>query len=106
MLRGMTQSVLAEQIGLTFQQLQKYESGANRISASRLWEIAQILDVPVASFFDGIESGTSRAEDLPEIKSPPDAEMLETAKAVQDLPRNLQREMQSLIRSLAEATGG
>lgn len=104
-LRGMTQSVLAEQIGLTFQQLQKYESGANRISASRLWEIAQILDVPVASFFDGIESDTSDVQDLPEIQSPPDVEMLETAKAVQELPRGLQKEMQSLIRSLAEATG-
>lgn len=105
MLRGMTQSVLAEQIGLTFQQLQKYESGANRISASRLWEIAQILDVPVASFFDGIEPETSGARDLPEFESPPDVEMLETAKAVQDLPRGLQKEMQGLIRSLAEATG-
>lgn len=105
-LRGMTQSVLAEQIGLTFQQLQKYESGANRISASRLWEIAQILDVPVASFFDGIEPGAAGAEDLPEIRSLPDAEMLETAKVVQDLPRSLQKEMQGLIRSLAEVTGG
>ncbi len=104
-LRGMTQAVLAEQIGLTFQQLQKYESGANRISASRLWEIAQILDVPVASFFDGIEPGASGTEDLPEIRSLPDAEMLETAKVVQELPRSLQKEMQGLIRSLAEATG-
>jgi len=104
-LRGMTQSVLAEQIGLTFQQLQKYESGANRVSASRLWEIAQILDVPVASFFDGLEPDDSMREDLPDIQSPPDVEMLETAKAVQDLPRNLQKEMQGLIRSLAEATG-
>ncbi len=103
---GMTQSVLAEQIGLTFQQLQKYESGANRISASRLWEIAQILDVPVASFFDGIEPETSSPQNLPEIRSPADVEMLETAKAVQDLPRGLQKEMQGLIRSLAEATGG
>lgn len=103
-LRGMTQSVLAEQIGLTFQQLQKYESGANRISASRLWEIAQILDVPVASFFDGLESDSPKGEVMPNVPLRPDVEMLETAKAVQDLPRSVQKEMQGLIRSLAETT--
>lgn len=103
-LRGMTQSVLAEQIGLTFQQLQKYESGANRISASRLWEISQILDVPVASFFDGLETDRPDGEDLRDVQLRPDVEMLQTAKAVQELPRGLQKEMQSLIRSLAEST--
>ena len=55
MMLSMTQSALAEQMGLTFQQLQKYESGANRISASRLWEIAQILNVPVVWFFEEFE---------------------------------------------------
>lgn len=49
---GMSQERLAEALGLTFQQVQKYESGANRISASRLWDIAQVLSVSVAHFFD------------------------------------------------------
>ena len=51
-LLGMSQEMVAELLGLTFQQLQKYESGANRVSASRLHELSQILDVPHAFFFD------------------------------------------------------
>lgn len=48
---GVSQEALAEQLGLTFQQVQKYERGSNRISASRLWECGQILKVPVGAFF-------------------------------------------------------
>lgn len=51
-LLGLTQQELGEQIGVTFQQIQKYERGTNRISASRLWEIARVLKVPVAFFFE------------------------------------------------------
>jgi transcriptional regulator with XRE-family HTH domain len=50
-----SQEVLADTLGLTFQQVQKYESGANRISASKLFEIARTLKVPVGWFFDGLE---------------------------------------------------
>ena len=49
----MSQERLADQLGLTFQQVQKYEKGTNRISASRLQEISQILEVPVPFFFEG-----------------------------------------------------
>ena len=52
-LLGMSQEKLGEAIGLTFQQVQKYERGANRIGASRLFELSQALDVPVSFFFDG-----------------------------------------------------
>jgi transcriptional regulator with XRE-family HTH domain len=55
-LLGITQGRLAELIGLTFQQIQKYEGGANRIGASRLFEIGAALDVPVSFFFQGLES--------------------------------------------------
>jgi transcriptional regulator with XRE-family HTH domain len=48
---GMNQVTLAKQLGVTFQQVQKYEGGANRVSASRLAEVARILDVPVPHFF-------------------------------------------------------
>ncbi len=51
-LLGMRQSELGEALGLTFQQVQKYECGADRISASKLWQLTQILDVPVSFFFD------------------------------------------------------
>jgi transcriptional regulator with XRE-family HTH domain len=50
---GMSQEKLADALGLTFQQVQKYEKGANRVGASRLQHIAQILKVPVTFFFDG-----------------------------------------------------
>lgn len=52
---GLTQEKLAERIGFTFQQLQKYERGANRISASVLYSLSAKLDVPVSFFFDGLE---------------------------------------------------
>lgn len=49
---GMTQQSLGALIGVKFQQIQKYETGANRISASRLWEASRALDVPITYFFD------------------------------------------------------
>ena len=61
MLIGMSQEKLGEQLNLTFQQVQKYEKGSNRIGASRLFQIAQILGVPVQFFYDDMEvpSGTA-----------------------------------------------
>ena len=56
-LLGMSQQKLGEAIGLTFQQVQKYEKGANRIGSSRLFQLAQVLDVPVSYFFDDMPSG-------------------------------------------------
>jgi transcriptional regulator with XRE-family HTH domain len=52
---GLSQSELAERIGVTFQQVQKYEKGTNRVGAGRLTRIARVLNVPVGSFFDGRE---------------------------------------------------
>jgi transcriptional regulator with XRE-family HTH domain len=62
MMLGMSQEKLGERLGLTFQQVQKYEKGTNRIGASRLQQIGSILSVPVAFFFDGAPTG----EPLPE----------------------------------------
>lgn len=53
-LLGMSQEKLAEAMGLTFQQVQKYERGANRVSASRLYDLSRILDVPIGFFFDDL----------------------------------------------------
>ena len=55
MLVGMSQEKLGEALGLTFQQVQKYEKGANRIGASRLYQIGSVLGVPIEYFFDGLE---------------------------------------------------
>ena len=57
-LLGLSQTVLAEAIGLTFQQLQKYENGSNRISASRLYDFSKLLDVDIGYFFDEMDQAT------------------------------------------------
>jgi len=61
---GYSQAQLAERLGLTFQQVQKYERGANRVGASRLWEAANALDVGVDYFFDGLSGGNGAARGL------------------------------------------
>lgn len=64
-LLGMTQTDLGKAVGLTFQQVQKYERGANRVSASRLFEFSCVLDVPVPYFFEGMDSETSSGRQKP-----------------------------------------
>ena len=61
---GLSQSELAKQLGITFQQLQKYESGANRISPGRLWKAGKILGVPVSYFFEGFDGKAEPAADI------------------------------------------
>jgi len=95
-LRGMSQTNLADQLGLTFQQLQKYESGANRVSASRLWEIAQILDVPVAWFFEGLEGADEAVDDSA------DAEAMKFALTVQSLPTNIRKQVQATLHAMSK----
>ena len=60
-LLGMSQEKLGESLGLTFQQVQKYERGANRIGASRLWDLSRVLDCPVAFFFEEMDQETASA---------------------------------------------
>ncbi len=61
MLVGFSQEKLGESMGLTFQQIQKYEKGVNRIGASRLFKLSQVLDVPVQFFFEGMPSAQGSA---------------------------------------------
>ena len=61
-LLGLTQQQVAEGVGIRFQQIQKYECGANRISAARLWQLAQVLDVPVSYFYDSLTETPMRRE--------------------------------------------
>ncbi len=58
-LLGMSQTTLGDAIGLSFQQMQKYENGANRISASRLFDLSRLLDVPIQHFFDDMPTAVS-----------------------------------------------
>jgi transcriptional regulator with XRE-family HTH domain len=60
-LLGMSQEQLGTELNIAFQQVQKYERGANRISASRLWDIGQILDVPISYFFDDMSQDTMKS---------------------------------------------
>jgi transcriptional regulator with XRE-family HTH domain len=62
MLVGLSQEKLGERMGLTFQQIQKYEKGVNRIGASRLFQLSQILEVPVQFFFEGAPSVDGMAQ--------------------------------------------
>ncbi|MDX2484279.1 MAG: helix-turn-helix transcriptional regulator [Pseudodonghicola sp.] len=76
-LKGLNQTQLAGTIGVKFQQLQKYETGANRISASRLFATAEALEQPVASFFP---DSSCRIDQLP--MSPQDADLLQSCKTL------------------------
>ena len=106
-----SQEKLAETLGLTFQQVQKYERGANRISASKLYEIARTLRVPMAWFFEGL---SDPAEGRDDASTPPDSnsfahEFLLTQEGI-DLAslfpkvrqRRVRRRLVDLVRSLAE----
>ncbi len=83
---GMSQDKLADSLGLTFQQIQKYEKGVNRIGASRVFEISRILGVPIQFFYDDYDADTGRSYGFAE--SGPDEgaammELLNTPEGVQ-----------------------
>ena len=59
-LLGLTQQQLAAVVGVRFQQIQKYECGANRISAARLWQLSEALEIPIGYFYDGLSEAQSR----------------------------------------------
>ncbi len=76
-LSGMSQTTLGDAIGLTFQQVQKYERGANRISASRLFDLSRLFDVPIQFFFDDMPTAvaaSSLAQGGGRAKKPPSYE--------------------------------
>lgn len=118
MLLGMSQERLGESMGLTFQQVQKYEKGVNRIGASRLFQISKILDVPVQFFFEeapqvGSDTRAGQAKGLAE----PDSEafILEFLNSREGLELNrafvkiadskVRKSIVDLVRALA-ASGG
>jgi transcriptional regulator with XRE-family HTH domain len=70
MMLGMSQEKLGDSLGLTFQQVQKYEKGTNRIGASRLQQISLILQVPVSFFFEGAPPPPGRPQGMGEAPSP------------------------------------
>lgn len=98
-MRGRSQQGLAEAIGVTFQQVQKYESGANRVSASMLARIAADLGVPVAEFFGSAEASSQLGNDLAAMLGEPGAVKL--LRGYCRLPRDIRAAFVSLIEALS-----
>lgn len=97
---GMTQQQLAEKVGIKFQQIQKYETGMNRVSASRLWDIARTVDVPVSFFFEGLHDvGADGFDD--DILA--DKEALQLVRAYYAMPEAQRRQIFELARVLSDA---
>jgi len=107
---GVSQEALADTLGLTFQQVQKYERGANRVSASKLYEIAKTLQVPVSFFFDGLAAPTTNAVDevgaaaervVTEFLNTPEG--LELAEMFPKIGRgSIRRQVLDLVRAMAD----
>ncbi|WP_194094113.1 helix-turn-helix domain-containing protein [Marivivens aquimaris] len=103
-MNGTTQQQLAEKVGIKFQQIQKYETGMNRVSASRLWDIAHALGVDVSFFFEGLEgNGEAQSQtDMPgDILS--DKEALELLRSYYAIPEAQRRRLFDLARALSDA---
>ena len=101
---GTTQQQLAEKVGIKFQQIQKYETGMNRVSASRLWDIAHALDVPVSFFFDGLGEGTAEVATTPDMPNDilGDREALELLRSYYAIPENQRRRLFDLAQVLSD----
>ncbi len=108
-LRGLTQVELARQLGLSFQQVQKYESGANRISASKMWQLCEVLDMTPGYFFEGLEGKRPRgrrpggiAKELPDGRGA--RQVLDLNKAFKQIDdTRVRRQVVQLVKSLARS---
>jgi len=97
-LLGLTQQQLAEACGVRFQQIQKYECGANRVSAARLWRIATALEVPIGYFFEGL---SDQAVVVPGPTRDESADLVRTYHSLGERPR---RRLLDLARTLNRDT--
>lgn len=113
---GMSQDKLADSLGLTFQQIQKYEKGVNRIGASRVFEISHVLGVPIQFFFDDFDVESGRSYGFAE-QGPDDGmammELLNTPEGVQLCKHfssikdpKIRKRVLELVKSLSNGDGG
>jgi transcriptional regulator with XRE-family HTH domain len=102
----MTQQKLAESVGIKFQQIQKYETGANRVSASRLWDIADALEVDVAFFFEGLRNEAEKVAEDKTTSIPAemmgDKEAMDLVRSYYAIPENQRRRLFELARVLSD----
>jgi transcriptional regulator with XRE-family HTH domain len=111
-LLGLTQQRLADEVNIRFQQIQKYESGANRISASRLWALSRALEVPVSFFFEGLNGELAEAgaegrngHEANGVKSMPDVfsnkETIDLVRAFYNLGEEPRRRLLDLAKAMS-----
>jgi transcriptional regulator with XRE-family HTH domain len=99
---GMTQQQLADKVGIKFQQIQKYETGMNRVSASRLWDISEAMGVNIGFFFEGLSAEGHQNEDVPgDILA--DKEALLLVRSYYAIPEAQRRRLFELAKVLSDA---
>lgn len=103
---GYNQSDLGRALGLTFQQVQKYEKGTNRISASKLWMVARFFKVDIGYFFEGLEGAGADFNGLVEPNGPATRATVEMARLTPQLSAGQQKLVLDLVRQLAEPGPG
>ncbi len=99
---GVTQQQLADRVGIKFQQIQKYETGMNRVSASRLWDIADALGVTVSFFFEGFDDSAADLAD-PGSDLMSDKEALALVRTYYAIPEAQRRRLFDLAKVLSDA---
>ena len=99
---GMTQQQLADKVGIKFQQIQKYETGMNRISESRLWDIADALGVTISFFFEGLDA-RNRVLDEVDGDVLADKEALMLVRSYYAIPEAQRRRLFDLAKVLSDA---
>lgn len=111
-LLGLTQEALASAVDIKFQQIQKYESGSNRVSASRLWALSRALEVPVSYFFEGMNgsepafdhdlSGEYAYEKLPVAEILDEKETIDLVRCYYQLDKEPRRRLLDLARAMTD----
>ncbi|MES2666940.1 MAG: helix-turn-helix transcriptional regulator [Pseudomonadota bacterium] len=99
---GMTQQQLADKVGIKFQQIQKYETGMNRVSASRLWDVADALGVTISFFFEGLDDAREGVGNA-QTDMMADKEALELVRSYYSIPEAQRRRLFDLARVLSDA---
>ncbi len=109
----MSQEKLGDKLGVTFQQVQKYERGSNRVGASRLWKISEVLEVPINFFFDGLSDNFTNGEFAEDDQMPIVYEFINStdgvalAKAVSQIrSKAVRRQLLELARAMAKDSQG
>lgn len=111
---GLSQEAVAKAVGITFQQVQKYEKGSNAMNASRLFEFARFMNVPVAYFFDGLEGYSASASNVQsgfaeealafehrgQVSDRESLEMMKAFKRIKEQP--IRKRLSDLVRAVAD----